>query len=134
MEERHQGFTVRDRRRVTPDGELVDSPSGTQEPKPGGEHAGVGGPAGESSRRLPPVDFSGFVIGLAQMALVHLGELPEPQTGKVARDLEQARHTIDILDMLQQKTRGNLTDEEARLLQGLCTELKMKFVWASRKD
>ncbi len=68
------------------------------------------------------------------MALVHLGELPEPQTGEVSRDLEQARHTIDILDMLQEKTRGNLTDQEARLLQGLCSELKMKFVWATRKD
>ena len=124
---------MRDRRRVTPDGELVDSPS-----RAGGleseENSTAEGKGRETSRRLPPVDFSGFVLGLAQMALVHLGELPEPQTGEVSRDLEQARHTIDILDMLQQKTRGNLTDQEARLLQGLCTELKMKFVWATRKD
>lgn len=119
-----RGFTVRDRRRVRPDGET---------PEPGAGEAREGAPEGKK-RSLPPVDFSGFVLGLGQMALIHLGEMPEPQTGRMARDLEQARHTIDILDMLEEKTRGNLTEAESKLLLSLTTDLKLKFVRAARGE
>lgn len=107
------GFTVHDRRRVRPD----EAGAGAQEPH---------GP-------LPPVDFSGFVLGLGQTAFVHLGEIPEPLTGERRADLDQARHTIDILDLLEEKTRGNLTPEEASLLQGLRSELKLRYVRAVHK-
>ena len=62
---------------------------------------------------------------------MHLGEIPEPGTGEVSRSLEQARHTIDILDMLEEKTRGNLTPEESNLLRTLKSELKLKYVKAA---
>ncbi len=121
MEER--GFTVRDRRRVTPDGEAM-AEGEKETPR------SAGGPRAS----LPPVDFTGFVVGLAQMALVHLGEVADPATGEVRPDLEQARHTIDILDMLQEKTRGNLTSDEATLLRTVSADLKLKFVRASRES
>jgi hypothetical protein len=62
------------------------------------------------------------------MALVHLGELSEPSGGGHAQDLEQARHTIDILDLLEQKTRGNLSEEEVGLLRHLLSDLKLRYV------
>lgn len=89
------------------------------------EHRGTSG-------ELPPVDFSGFIFGLGQMALVHMGEVPEPSSGERRPDLEQARHTIDILDLLEQKTRGNLTEEEATLLRHLLSDLKLRFVRLAR--
>lgn len=79
-------------------------------------------------QRLPPVDFAGFVLGLGEMALVHLGELPDHQAGRPVQDLEQARHTIDILDMLQVKTRGNLGSDEEQLLRSLLSDLKLRYV------
>ena len=87
---------------------------------------------GEAGANLPPIEFSGFLYGLGQMALVHLGEVPEPSTGETLRDLEQARHTIDILDLLEQKTRGNLTEEEKGLLQYLLSDLKLRYVRLTR--
>ena len=126
-----KGFTVRDRRKVK-----LDEPSAetvgerNEELNEGCATAEEPGAARESAQRstLPPVDFTGFVFGLGQMALVHLGEIPEPQTGEVARNLEQARHVIDILDMLEDKTRGNLAQEEGDLLRTLKSELKLKYV------
>lgn len=90
----------------------------------------------EKSRNqdIPPIDFSGFVLGLGQMALVHLGAIPELHSGKIEKDLAQARHTIDILDMLQEKTKGNLEPGEEKLIQGLENELKLKYVKALKSS
>jgi hypothetical protein len=121
------GYTVRDRRRVTPEGEAAEK----EEEGPGKietEEDTTGRDAGQARRGLPPVDFGGFVLGLGEMALIHLGELPEPQTGKAAPDLEQARHMIDLLDMLETKTRGNLSQDEEQLLKGLVGDLKLRYV------
>jgi hypothetical protein len=79
---------------------------------------------------LPPVDFSTFVLGLGQMTLIHLGDMPEPMSGKLQKDLAQASHTIDLLDLLANKTRGNLSPEEDQLLGNLRRELKLKYVQA----
>ncbi|WP_245168263.1 DUF1844 domain-containing protein [Desulfobaculum xiamenense] len=77
---------------------------------------------------LPQVTFSTFVMSLASSALVHLGEVPEPESGRTAENLALAKHTIDILSMLEEKTTGGLDAEEARLLSGLLYELRMKYV------
>jgi hypothetical protein len=81
---------------------------------------------------LPAVNFSSFVTSLAQTALMHLGELPDPTTGTKSVELAVARHTIDALGMLEDKTQGNLDDGEAKLLSSLLYELRSKFVAASR--
>lgn len=78
----------------------------------------------------PPVDFSSFVLGLGQTTLVHLGVLPDPVSGTTGKDLAQASYTIDLLDLLAEKTRGNLSAEEGQLLGSLRRELKLKYVQA----
>lgn len=77
---------------------------------------------------LPQVTFSTFIISLASSALVGLGEVPDPATGKTYCDLTLARHNIDVLEMLRQKTQGGLSDEEAQLLASIIYELRLKFV------
>lgn len=78
---------------------------------------------------LPPVDFSGFVVSLASSAFVQLGLEPDPTTGqKVDAEPEFARQTIDMLALLKEKTRGNLTEDEARLLDAVLYDLRMRYV------
>jgi hypothetical protein len=79
------------------------------------------------------VDFSSFIIGLATQALVFLGEIPDPQTGERALTLDAARNYIDILAMLEQKTEGNLTENEKKLLQEVLTSVRMAFVHKARE-
>lgn len=77
---------------------------------------------------FPKVTFSTFILSMASSAMVHLGEAPEPDTGKEVLNLPLAKHTIDILTMLKEKTSACLAPEEARLLDGLLYELRMKYV------
>lgn len=77
---------------------------------------------------MPKPTFSTFILSLASSALVQLGEVPEPSTGKKQVDLVLAKHSIDILSMLQEKTAKSLDAEETRLLDGLLYELRLKFV------
>ena len=81
---------------------------------------------------LPQVDFSTFVLSLASSALVQLGEVPNPETGRTEKCPEVARHTIDVLNMLNDKITNGLTEKEARLLQDVLFELRMKYVAASK--
>lgn len=77
---------------------------------------------------MPKPTFSTFVLSMASSTLVHLGEVPDPATGQHQEDLALAKHGIDILCMLQEKIANGLDAEEARLLEGLLYELRMKFV------
>lgn len=82
----------------------------------------------------PQLDFNAFVLSLGSSALVHLGELPDPGTGKLAKaDLALAQQSINLLALLEEKTRGNLTDDERGFLDKLLYELRVKFVDATRK-
>lgn len=77
---------------------------------------------------LPEVTFSTFVMSLASSALVQLGEVPNPETGETGTDLLMAKHSVDVLNMLHEKTRACLEPDESRLLEGLLYELRMKYV------
>ncbi|AGW12579.1 DUF1844 domain-containing protein [Megalodesulfovibrio gigas] len=77
---------------------------------------------------LPEPNFSTFVFSLFSSCLVHLGEVPNPENRNVCMDLAMAKHTIDTLTMLKEKTAGNLDAEETRLVDGLLYELRMKYV------
>ncbi|MCC6952731.1 MAG: DUF1844 domain-containing protein [Deltaproteobacteria bacterium] len=79
------------------------------------------------------VDFSGFVVSLATQAMVLLGEMAHPQTNTVMMDLEGARQTIDIIAILQQKTKGNLNSEEERLVSEVLASLRLAFVNKTRR-
>ena len=79
-----------------------------------------------------PVDFGTFVLSLGSSALVHLGEIQHPESTEAKENLALARQVIDLLAMLEEKTRGNLTAEEARFLSDLLADLRLKFVEKSR--
>jgi hypothetical protein len=80
-----------------------------------------------------PIDFTSFLMGLASTALIHLGGAPHPETGQKRQDLVLARQSLDLLGMLREKTRGNLSVEEERLFDGLLTDLRLRFVEATKK-
>jgi len=86
----------------------------------------------EQERRegvLPKVDFATFVLSLGTTALYQMGLAPDPATGESQEsDLLAARQTVDTLEMLREKTRGNLEEEERKLIDSLLYELRMRFV------
>lgn len=95
-------------------------------------------PCGAGQRRegkkcvMPEVTFSSFFMALYSAVLLHLGEIDDPNTGRKEKNLLMAKHTIDTLSMLQEKTKGNLTADEDRMLQNTLYELKMRYVQASQ--
>jgi hypothetical protein len=78
------------------------------------------------------LSFTTFVVSLASSAAIHFGDLPDPNTGERAElNLEGAAQMIDILTLLEEKTRGNLTIEERQVLEQVLYELRLRFVDAS---
>lgn len=128
------GFTVTDRRSFAGE-EAAKSEDAV--PQPGAE-AGVAADSAADPRRareasaLPAVDFHTFVLSLGSSALLHLGELEHPEGGEAETDLPLAKHTIDILSMLEEKTKGNLTSAEEKLMQSLLYDLRLRYVNASK--
>jgi Domain of unknown function (DUF1844) len=148
MSEQDKGFTVKDRRRFDSEGtarpESEDSPrseapQASPSPEPPAAAAEEPAPSGEAQEeaprpragqrhQLPPVDFSGLILSLAHATMMHLGQIPDPSGRPVPADLELARHTIDTIAMLKEKTKGNLSPEEQKLVDTALTELRMAFV------
>ena len=85
-------------------------------------------PQANENFTMPEASFSFFVTTLAMQATIALGDVPEPQTNKSQENLPQAKFIVDTLGMLQEKTKGNLTQEEAALLEGVLYELRMSYV------
>ncbi|HVI75568.1 MAG TPA: DUF1844 domain-containing protein [Anaeromyxobacteraceae bacterium] len=79
-------------------------------------------------KKPAPIDFYTFCLSLGSSAFVHMGDAPHPETGEAQPNLILAQQTIDILGMLQEKTKGNLSDEEARFLDNLLVDLRLRFV------
>ncbi|MBW2281720.1 MAG: DUF1844 domain-containing protein [Deltaproteobacteria bacterium] len=96
--------------------------------------ASTSGAADGSQRDLPAPTFATFVLSLSTSALLHMGVVEDPEPGgqAVEPDLQMARHTIDLLEMIQEKTRGNLEPEEEQLLSGVLHDLHMHFVEAGK--
>ena len=122
-ESKATGFTITDRRAFTDGGEARQEMAKESEV----EVADAPSPAG-----LPVVDFHTFVLSLGSSALLHLGELEDPDAGSPQKDIPLAKHTIDILAMLEEKTKGNLTAAEAKLIESLLYDLRLRFVEATR--
>jgi len=129
-EEKKKGFTVTDRR-VKLDKDSASEPETTSsEEKPTSQ-------AGESKAQPQPpleeITFASFIMSLNTSALIHLGLLPDPLTGKMEPNLQLAKQTIDLLGILKEKTKGNLTQEEQDLLDNLLFDLRIKYVDLSSK-
>jgi hypothetical protein len=82
---------------------------------------------------MPEVTFPAFVLSLNTSVLYHLGEIGDPATGKRAQDFDLARHGIDTLVLLEQKTKGNLEKDEEELLKNIIYDVKLRFVKAVKK-
>lgn len=77
---------------------------------------------------LPEIDFSTFILSLSHSALVHLGDAPGPEGLGAQASLPMARQTIDLLALVQEKTRGNLTGAEETMMEQVLYELRMRYV------
>jgi hypothetical protein len=132
-----KGFTVQDRRRFSPEtGEArQDAPEEAARPAQAASETIPGAePARESDQEaLSEINFSAFVISLSTQALMNLGEIANPISGKVEIDVPVAKQMIDILGMLKDKTHGNLNASEDRLMEDILFDLRMKYVEAVKK-
>lgn len=139
MSEEEKGFVIKDRRSFDEKGGLKESPEETakaepkasQEPKEAPK-TGAGKTESEQETRppLPEVNFSSLILSLSSSSLYHLGEVPDPETGEKKKDLALAKHAIDTISMLKEKTVGNLTEEEQRFIESVLTDLRWRYVKA----
>lgn len=159
-EEKDRGFKVADRRRFSAEGEakseVEDQPAAPEMTKPAAAHshehpehampsAGAQAEASAAYEKaastqpgaqdLSPQDltFASFVVGLSTEALALMGEMPHPATGERMNDLIGAQQLIDIIAILQEKTRGNLSHDEDTLLDAILFDLRMKYVEKARQ-
>jgi len=133
MSEEEKGFILKDRRAFDERGELKEEveekEERTKEAPPKTE------PQAEEPEARPPlpeVNFNSLIFSLSSSALLHLGEIADPQTGRKKKDLQLAKHSIDTIAMLKDKTRGNLTEEEERFLDSILTDLRWRYVKAKK--
>jgi hypothetical protein len=141
-----RGFKVQDRRRFSSEGETKpgeDAPSESNEAieiesKPEAAPAASANPhAAASSRQAtdapPELTFAAFLWSLSEQALAALGEVPDPASGQLSRDLIMAQQMIDIIIMLRDKTRGNLEPQEQAMLTEILSSLQIKYVELARQ-
>jgi Domain of unknown function (DUF1844). len=131
MEEKKKdsGFVVKDKRLFDESGKerpQEEAQSSAAEEKPKVQESSQTEPKQESD--YPHVTFTNFVLSLSTSALFHFGDFPDPEGGKTEKNLPAAKQTIDILDMINEKTKGNLNENENSLIQGVLYELKMRYV------
>jgi len=129
-EPRDKEFTVRDHRRFDESGNPRDEAE--VEAK---SEAKATAPAEEPKRgdeSTRPIDFTTFIVSLSSSAFYYLGEVAHPNTGRVERDPALAKQTIDLLGMIEEKTRGNLSADESNVLSGLLYDLRMKYLEQTR--
>jgi hypothetical protein len=126
-DEKDQGFVIRDRRGRGEEAPAAASASKPSAPEPAPaepqQHAEEHGHAGHL-----PVNFSSFVISMGSSALMLMGEQLDPQQPSMPLNLPQAKEIIDLLSMLEEKTRGNLTPDEQVVMKDMLYALRMKFV------
>jgi len=128
MSEQDKGFTVKDRRVFSADEPAAEDKAAGSEPL----RAKTEQPADTSAERaqapLPQINFPTFIASLNASAPVHLGFIKDPVSGQAEKNLPMAKQTIDILNMLQQKTTGNLTADEDSMLKSILYDLRILFV------
>ncbi len=142
-EEKSKGFKVEDRRRFSAECELKPEHRGAEatpppEPPPPANAAAA---AAQTTAAAAPheaaaapdeITFATFMVGLSTQALMHLGEIRDPQDEGAGVNLVAAQQLIDIVGMLKDKTRGNLDRDEEALIEAILFELRMKYVERSR--
>jgi Domain of unknown function (DUF1844) len=129
-EKKGSGFVVKDKRLFTESGEAQPSDEKTtsakEEPKTASSDEAQA--SDEKEPDYPPINFTNFVLSLSTSALFHFGDFPAQEGGKTEKNLPAAKQTIDILDMLGEKTKGNLNENENHLISSVLYELKLRYV------
>lgn len=144
MSEEKKDFVVKDRRRFSQEsqegakdeqpeagaaGDVENQKSASAEERGKSEAREKVHPREEEEQTLlPEINFATFVVSLNASALLHLGAIEDPATGKTNKNLPMAKQTIDILSMLEQKTAGNLTKDEENLLKNILYDLRIIYV------
>jgi hypothetical protein len=100
-----------------------------------GDNAGVHIPSRDEDDESfeVPADFGSFVVSLGTNCMINLGRIEHPETGQTQTDLDSAKHTIEIIEMLEDKTQGNLDGEEQKLIESLLSDLHSAFVKEKKK-
>jgi len=125
-----KGYTVEDRRYLH---KSEEEKAKIREEEAAGQ-AGAAAPEEPepppSSQDLPQpeITFTSFLISLSSSAFIHLGDIPDPATGEVKKDLPLAKQTIDLLGLLREKTSNNLLEEEEKLFDYLLYDLRMRYL------
>ncbi|MBN1634892.1 MAG: DUF1844 domain-containing protein [Deltaproteobacteria bacterium] len=124
MEEKKQRYTVKDKR--------------GQDPEDGGEK--VAGKNTDPQKNdklkqpesLPKIDFATLVMSFASAAIINMGKVPDPMTGQVQQNFGFAQQNIDIIALLKEKTKGNVSEEEEKMMDKVLYELRLEFVEAKK--
>ena len=127
-EDREQGFVVKDRRFSAKKDEADSEPREEiprEEPQTKEERA-------DQDIPLPEINLTNFLLSLSTSILIQLGEVQDPITNQIEKNLSSAKQTIDLLGMLREKTKGNLTPDEEKLFENLLYDLRMRYVRATR--
>ena len=145
MSEEEKGFVIKDRRIFTDEDKEAEAKNEKSKTQPPTDEETVSEATTEETReseapepsqtdasgeqpQFPEINFPTFVVSLNASALLHLGAIEDPTTGQKTKNLPMAKQTIDILSMLEEKTAGNLNDEEKNLLKNILYELRMMYV------
>ena len=127
-ENREQGFVVKDKRFSAMKDE-ADSEAREEIPR---EEPQAREERADQDIPLPEINLTNFLLSLSTSVLIQLGEVQDPMTNQIEKNLPIAKQTIDLLGMLREKTKGNLTPDEEKLFENLLYDLRMRYVRATR--
>ncbi len=132
--ESNEGFTVKDKRRFTTEGSSKEEPQPEEKATESAQEKVETNeePTGGPQPPPRPMDFATLILSLANTALFQLGLIRGSESEEVKKDLPGARQTIDLIALLQEKTKGNLTEQEARILEETLFQLRLAFVEVSK--
>ncbi len=127
MDEEERGFVIKDKRSLDEEGDLKEEKGGEEAPK---EEEKQEKPEEKEAARtpLPEVNFNSLIFSLSSSALLNLGEIADPHSGEKGKDFDLAKHTIDTIAMLKERTAGNLDEEEAKFIENVLTDLRWRYV------
>ena len=131
MAEEEKGFVIKDRRAFDDKGDVKDQERKEEPRKEEARKAETGkkAPADKTEGMpLPEVNFNSLIFSLSSSALINLGEIADPVSGQKQKDLPLAKHSIDTIAMLKDKTKGNLDPEEQRFLDTILADLRWRYV------
>ena len=130
MTEEKNGFVIKDNRSFDSKGEVKDT---TGQGEPEKEDIPIEAPKKEKERPpLPEINFTSLILSLSSTVLFNLGEIADPRTNEKIKDLSIAKHSIDTIVMLKDKTEGNLSEDERKFIENVLTDMRWRYVKAAK--